>query len=287
MEKKSLVYTRIITSKYLPKFPENIIHILNLLQEPETDIDELAAAIEKDETLSSMILKNLNNNGFSIKKKIETVKDALLFWGLVSARNMIIFFITHSFYPKERLKKTNLFTEFKYWTHVLATGIAAEEIGKKVGYSDPFQLFTYGLIHDIGILAIDACLEEDEVKILNYIEEDVPQLEAESMVLDGLNHCDIGAWLCRREGFSKDIVSVVQYHHNPEEAPEYKDIARIIYLANIMGTKYVADSIPFEVDTTIDENIVKKLGLSDDDLAKIAKIIPETVSKFTQKPIGF
>lgn len=286
MEKKSLVYTRIITSKYLPKFPENIVHIFTLLEQPSTDIDELVAAIEQEEELTNLILNNLNNNGNPPEKRITNVKDAILYWGRVSARNMIIFFITHAFYPKERAKETHLFTLFQYWTHVLATGVAAEEIAKIVDYEEPYQLFSYGLLHDIGILAIDACLADDEAKIIEQMKKGVPHLEAERLILDGLTHCDIGSWLCKREGFPEDISYTVQYHHTPKDATEYKYILKILFIANILGTNYIAGKMPVDVSVPMDYEILEELGLTENDLAIVVDKMPEIVSKYTPAPIG-
>lgn len=115
MKRRSLVYTHIITSSYLPEFPNNIVKIFSLLGESNTNIDELASVIEEEEVLTKLILDNLNKNGQPLRKRITNIKDALLYWGIVSARNIIIFFITHAFYPKKRIFSLHFSTGRMSW----------------------------------------------------------------------------------------------------------------------------------------------------------------------------
>lgn len=280
------VFVRIASSPYLPKFPPHISRFLALLEEPEADLSAIAAEIDANESLRELILKNLNSNGFATHKKVETIQDALLYLGLVSARNIILFFIIHAFYPAERAKDTQLFTLYRYWTHVLATAVAGETLAQLVGYEEPFRIFTYGLLHDIGILALDACLPEEEAQIIARMRSGESQLAAERAVLGGLTHEDIGAWVCKREGFPADIACAVQHHHTPADAGDCREVAELLAVANILGTEYIADSMPVDVYTRMDERLVIALGLTLQDIAQVRAEMPARIRRFTAKPIG-
>lgn len=142
-------------------------------------------------------------------------------------------------------------------------------------------------MHDIGILAIDACLSNEEAQIIEKMQRGMSQLEAERVILDGLTHCDIGAWLCKRSGFPEDIVRTVQYHHAPHKTRKYKDIIKILAIANILGTDYIKENIPVNIDVLMDENLREELGLTNNDLNKIVQKLPALISKYTPRPIGF
>lgn len=280
------VFVRIATSPYLPKFPPHIPRLLTLLEDPAAELPAIAAEIDADVNLRELILQNLNSNGFATHKKIETVEDALLYWGLVSARNMIVFFIIHSFYPAARAKQTKLFTLYRYWTHVLATAVAGEALAQLTGYTEPFRIFTYGLLHDIGILAIDACLPEEEAQILLKMHNGKRHLAAEREVLGGMTHEDVGAWVCKREGFPADIACAVQHHHTPAQAEGCHEIAALLAVANILGTEYIAPSMPVNIDTPMDMDLVRALGLAPADLEQVRVGMPAQIRRFTAKPIG-
>lgn len=290
MTEQEKIFRRIAESPRLPRLPEGISHIFALLSRENTGIDELAAAIEADEALRAILLnnlKNFNNIKPVRRRRVETVREAIIFWGTISARNIVTFFIIHAFYLKERARQTKLFTLYHYWTYVLATAVAAEEIARKTGYHDPFQMFTYGLLHDIGILAIEACLPEEGERIVEKMRRGASHRDAERSVLGGLTHGDIGAWLCRRAGFSEDIIHAVQNHHEPEKAGAYTELARILNLANTLGTQYVADELPVEIHVSVDPAVLDATGLTHRDMELVAAIMPERIRRFPARPTGF
>ena len=59
---------------------------------------------------------------------------------------------------------------------------------------DKEKIFTYGLIHDIGITVLDICLPEHLDKIHTMQLNGIHQLVAEKIVLGGLTHENIGMW---------------------------------------------------------------------------------------------
>ena len=128
---------------------------------------------------------------------------------------------------------------------------------------------------------------EDENQVVEHIKNGSPHLASERLVFDGLTHCDIGAWLCKQERFPEDIACVVKYHHTPWKATIYPEITKIIYIANALGTDYVAESLPVDVRTPINNKVLRDLGLNKNDLKKIYEKIPNVVKTYTAKPIGF
>ena len=289
MLNEAQVYARISTSPYFPTLPDNISHILELLSQEEQNIDtaELSAAIEQDGELAGIIIKNLNARGFALRGRVNTIQDAIVYLGINSARNLIVFFITHKFYPPARKPYTQLFTIYRYWAHVLSTAIAAEDIATRLGQEDPFSLFTYGLLHDVGILAIDACLPREEEQILAKMRTGTHQLQAEREVLDGLTHADVGAWLFKREKFPPEMACAAKYHHHDGalDSPCLQ-ISRTLYVANVLGTEFIAGALPFDIHEELDMGVVEELGLTAEDIEQVRGALPGRVAKFEAQPIG-
>lgn len=72
---------RIIKSTTLPQNKLAIMNILALLQDPDSDIDEIEEAISSDVAMSYKILKLMNSAFFNFNNKIESIKQALLLLG--------------------------------------------------------------------------------------------------------------------------------------------------------------------------------------------------------------
>ena len=72
---------RIIKSATLPQNKLAIMNILALLQDADSDIDDIDEAISSDVAMSYKILKLMNSAFFNFTNKIESIKQALLLLG--------------------------------------------------------------------------------------------------------------------------------------------------------------------------------------------------------------
>lgn len=72
---------RIIKSAALPQNKLAIMNILSLLQDSDSDIDDIDEAISSDVAMSYKILKLMNSAFFNFTNKIESIKQALLLLG--------------------------------------------------------------------------------------------------------------------------------------------------------------------------------------------------------------
>lgn len=72
---------RIIKSASLPQNKLAIMNILSLLQDGDSDIDDIDEAISSDVAMSYKILKLMNSAFFNFNNKIESIKQALLLLG--------------------------------------------------------------------------------------------------------------------------------------------------------------------------------------------------------------
>ena len=92
-----------------------------------------------------------------------------------------------------------------YWKHVMGTSVASCVLAEKLKKGDKFKLFSYGLVHDIGIIVLDTCFPELVEKIIEKMYTGMGHTSSERIYLDNLTHGDIGAWLCRRWNIREDI----------------------------------------------------------------------------------
>jgi HD-like signal output (HDOD) protein len=226
------------------------------------------------------VLKNINTGFYHIGKKVTSIREAVVYLGMQTVQNIIIFYITRQLFSEIlHEKKNRLFSMKLYWKHVIGTSVASSILSEKIKRGDKFKLFTYGLLHDIGIALLDACLPGLVDEIAKGLLSGTHQVVAERSVLGGITHADVGAWLCRKWNIRDDIINIVEHHHTPFWARSSIEDVRIIYAADVISTEYYERLLGLNLNHDINRKIMDYLGISDDDRLKIIEALPQEVDK--------
>lgn len=181
----------------LPQAANNVLLMIN--NPEQLDIEALAYEIEQVELLRKIVLQNANFPFYGIHRRLHDVKSVIQLLGIDAIRNFVVYYLNLHLIP-QGLKNTPYFDLQNYWEHVLATSLACLNLSTSTDLAYTYRLFSYGLIHDIGIVALVTVLPKSLPAILDLIHTGVPQLEAERQIMDGLTHCDIGSILAQRWG---------------------------------------------------------------------------------------
>lgn len=287
MLRKEEVFQKIEASRMLPDLSSATQNIIAWLSEPNNlDIDEFAALVEKDKVLSELLLKHVNSDAFRLYKTISDTKEAVIFLGMEFVRNFLFFIISQQFFYKLGMDQTTVFNMRQYWKHILATSVAAELLGQRLGRKDNYTLFSYGLNHDIGMLVINTCIPEEIDKVTEKVFSGQNQIVAEKAVFGGITHADIGAWICKRWNFTPDIIRVVKYHHTPYQCKEDQQTLELMYLADLIGTEYYQKLLNIHSSMYINQKVLSSLGLTVEDQKEIGNQIGERVELLTKRFIN-
>jgi HD-like signal output (HDOD) protein len=144
-------------SNYLPQIPKAFGEVLSMLLEPnEFSIDECIEKLYSLPELESNLIQVLNLYS-KLNREIVSLKDAVLYLGAKNTRMIAIAYITRLLLS-DRNGRSEIFDRKKYWKHCIGTSIASYMVAAETGLCDKEKMFTYGLIHDIGITVLDICL---------------------------------------------------------------------------------------------------------------------------------
>jgi diguanylate cyclase (GGDEF)-like protein/PAS domain S-box-containing protein len=274
------ILEQIEKSGKLPKIPEGLYEILELLYDPsELDIEVLAEKVGVCGELNTLVLENINSGYFNIYKKVVSIEEAIILLGMKTVLNLIVFFITRLLFDLDLDRKDRRFDIYHYWRHVLGTSIAAQMISQKLNKGDKHMLFTYGLIHDIGIPVLDNCLPDHLDQISDKVMNGTHQIVAEKVVLGGLTHSDIGAWLCRKWHFREDITDIVLHHHTPLLSELESIDTMIMYVADVMSIDNNERLIGLATDYGVSEKVLDLIGLTREAYDEIASSLSKEIEK--------
>lgn len=268
-------------SEYLPKIPKDFGTIIKMFSKPiDYDIDQCVEYFSHFPQLETVLIQELNYDS-RLKREIRTIKEAINYLGPKNSALIIIAYVTRLLIPN-KYGRTKLFDSKKYWKHCLATSMAAYMISAEIKLSDKDKLFTYGLIHDIGITVLDICLPDCLDKINEIHLKGTHQLIAEKIVLNGITHAEIGGWICKEWGLPDEISDVVGFHHTPLLTDRNLDEVRIIHLADSISTNYYERLLGNNTTFIYTNKIMEALNVNREFIDYIIEKIPSEVDKLNR-----
>lgn len=272
------IIKQIQDSEYLPKIPKTFGETLDMLLSPcEFNIDECIDKLSNIPELESSLLKILNCNS-KLNREILTLKDAVLYLGAKNTRMIAIACITKLLLPNKK-GRAKLFNNKTYWKHCIGTSIASYMIAADCNLCDKEKIFTYGLIHDIGITVLDICLPEQLDKIHTMQLNGIHQLVAEKIVLGGLTHENIGMWICDEWGLPEEIKEIVGHHHSPFIKSKVSNNVKIMYLADCISTIYYEKLLGNNDTFLYSSKIREMLNLEKEFIDNIFNKLPQEIDK--------
>jgi putative nucleotidyltransferase with HDIG domain len=218
----------------LPTLPILLLKVLDLINDPKTTANDLGRVISKDQVQTARLLKLVNSAFYSFPERISSVPKAVVVLGFNAIKNLIL--STSVFDMLSDVAEAMQFNRKEFWKHSLCTAVGAKVIAKYAGGKHVEDLFTAGLLHDIGKVVEDRYLHEDFLAVLEMAQRNgITMAQAEEEVLV-FTHAYIGKFLAQKWKFPVNLQHSIGFHHHPEEAPKgYEQITAAVHLANILA----------------------------------------------------
>lgn len=203
----------------LPSIPSLYTEIIEVLEDPETSVDEAGAIIARDIGMTAKILKLVNSAFFGLAREISTPADAALYLGMDTIRSLVL--STNIFSQFEAMKVKN-FSLDALVNHSLETAEAAKTIAHEAGAEQKLmdEAFLAGMLHDTGKLILAANFPEPfGAALTEAAETGEPLIQIERRVF-GSDHADIGGYLFGLWALPAPVVEAVALHHQPARSPQ-------------------------------------------------------------------
>jgi HD-like signal output (HDOD) protein len=217
----------------LPTLPDAAVRALAIANNPASSMRDFAAVIETDPALAAGILRLVNCPLYRGTKTIESLDQAVVRVGLRECKNLIVAVSMRSIFQKTTGKQ-KAHCEI-LWLHSSVTATLCREINKALRLGHQGVEFACGLSHDIGriLIALGAPDLFPQVDQLDFV-EDGDVLAREEEIL-GTDHCFVGAWFADHSQLPGSVISAIQYHHTPQEAPEHQPLIALVAMADSLA----------------------------------------------------
>lgn len=261
----------------LPTLPQIVQQVIAMVGNPNISSAKLAKIISLDAPLVSKILKVVNSAYYGLPRKISTITQATVVLGFNAIKNIVLTTSVFTVFNKNGL--ISRFDRKKFWEHSIGCATASKILSKKNRLCLPEEAFIAGLIHDIGKIVLDQFLHQEFEEILNLVQKkNVSIQEAEKEIL-GIDHCQIGEWLCDKWNFPRQIQESVAYHHSPEVATVNRKMVTIVHLGNAIsrseGLGFSGDSQP----VIINPDHLELVNIKEEELTDIKAEIRDEFEK--------
>ncbi|MGL1861819.1 MAG: HDOD domain-containing protein [Pseudodesulfovibrio sp.] len=193
-------------------------------------LEEVGETLSMDQGLTTRILSLANSAYYGLQAEVQSVPRATAVLGMSEIRNIVL-----SLGVSGLINKYDMPTDFdlgQYWHHQFLVAMITKELARKTDVGHPDNMFTAGLLHDIGKL-ITAMRRPDDWQAMHDLAEEEEMLDAEAEDdYWGIDHAVVGALVLKSWDLPADLVEPVNWHHAPALAPEHSGEATILCLAD-------------------------------------------------------
>jgi putative nucleotidyltransferase with HDIG domain len=212
--KLSMIEKTIETIRELPTLPLVAHKINTILQDPKSSVSDLTKIVEKDQSLAAKVLKLVNSAHYGLPQRVTNINQAI---ALLGYKNISYIVMTISVFDTLRRLKKHHFDRRKFWIHSIAVALMSIKLGKECEYVLIDDIFTAGLLHDLGKVFMDGFLHEEFEAIIERAHKDgISFIEAEHQLFD-IDHTMVGEWIARTWGLPLHVIAGIKHHHQDIE----------------------------------------------------------------------
>lgn len=235
------------------KNPVLIRETLNVLRDPACSASDLVQILEKEPVISSKVLKAANSAFFGTPKSITSLKAAIVRLG---NHNISRIALSSSLGASGSAKWAD------FWKHSIGVAMLSRQIGRFSGNrtaQEEEELFSMGLLHDLGVLIEMGSGEFPQVEQALRAET-LTLSEAETKVF-GFDHARLGRLVAEQWNFPGDLVDAIAHHHQPDASKDFYLKVAVIHLANLVCHGFQFESVPGEAPPATQESYLQDLNL--------------------------
>lgn len=265
--------------KAFPAMPGAALKLLALADAAGTTVQQIEEVLRQDPGLTANLLKLANSAYIGIPSKVGSVRQAVMLLGLKKMVQMVVTACASAIMdrgvPGYDLPAGEL------WRHSLAVSVAAKGLAGELKIQAADEIFTAGLLHDVGKLILGQFVQEDLAQIEAALAQGMSFEAAETAVL-GIDHAAIGAQVLAQWSLPEKIVRAVRWHHAPERCSGNDIMLDVVHVANLLclmiGIGVGREGLRHEPSPVV----TRRLGLEPPHLEKVASQTLQWVSELSQ-----
>ncbi len=256
---------RINNIKQLPAMPEVATRLLELRNNPEATVEQLAEIIILDPAISAQVIRYANSPFFGQQGKVNSLSDAIFrVLGYESVMHLALGIAMGKVF---HLPSGGPVGQTRIWQNATYSAALCQNMAAKIkGRFDikPAVAYLSALLHNIGFMIVGQLFKQ-EFQWLNKVikaEYESPITLVEQRLL-GVNHTEVAAMLMKHWDMPTEVIAVAQQHHNDNYEGQHSEYVKLMQIADrLLKNHNMSDAASEEIPPELYEYF----GLSEEQL---------------------
>ena len=221
----------------LPSLPAIVYELNRVINDPMSSTKEVEEIMGQDIGLTTKVLKLANSAYYAIPGGVSSLARAIAFIGFDTVHQLVL---SSSIIKALEVKGPSQFDINEFWKHSIAVAIAGEVIAKHVKHPSPTDLFTSGLTHDMGKIALFIAASD----ILLYVSGEAQKSGVTFLDIELRDklppHTELGKLLAEKWQLPLSIQVSAKFHHEKDQGKrgpisnDLHQVVDIVLLANLL-----------------------------------------------------
>ena len=211
---------------------EIYLRVRDVVDNPESTMDDLANALKIDPAISAGLLKIVNSPLYGFPKQIDSISRAVSLLGMQSVSDLVASATIGQTFAG---MTANLMNLPAFWRKSVLCALLAGKIAKVSGTEESERFFVEGLLRDIGHLVLYQIIPQRAQSALveaGYLGTPFAEVERSNI---GCDFTEVGAELIRVWGMPNQIEQAIRHQLSPNQAAEFDLHASIVHLAGAVA----------------------------------------------------
>lgn len=209
--------------------PHVVFKIMEMTGADDSSAIALERAIVVDPGFSVKILTQANSAHFALPKKVTSIREAVMFVGLKSVRQLAMTVGVFDMFVG-KTDKESMRRRF-WWRQSVDTAVCARALAEKTPLVHADDAYTAGLLHLIGRTIIDRSNPKEYEKVELLVEKGAPAWQAEQAVF-GCCHSEVSVAAGLRWGFPEQLVDGLDYIEHVSSTAQTDPVSAMVAISS-------------------------------------------------------
>lgn len=224
-----------IESGRIPSPPQLLLRLLQIVDDDQATMGDLATLVLQDPGLSTRVLSIANSPALRRGSELRSIENCLIALGTRLVRSIATCLSIQNLFERDSgIAEANISA---FWVHSLIVAELSRSLAISGNFPHPEEAYLAGLLHDVGQLILLSALGEPYARQLAGTpdEDALPTIESAQF---GVNHSEAGTWLADKWQLDSSFADGILFHHAlPEEILTAAALPQIVWLAHALATQ--------------------------------------------------
>jgi putative nucleotidyltransferase with HDIG domain len=209
-----------------------LLRILRVVDGERASAKDLVELMQRDQALAGRVLRLANSGFFACSREVATLSRAVMLLGFSTVKNLAL-----GIKIWETMASRGGPAIASLWAHSALVGAAARLIAQRTRAAEPEEVFTAGLLHDVGRVVLALRFPAEYASLVSGVAARygvAPPIEDRERAVFGIDHAQAGAWLVDAWQLPRVIVDAIAHHHDAVAVETPLGPATIVNLANAL-----------------------------------------------------